>query len=78
MTSVAATDGDYADDLPRLITELVLVDPELSKLVRPRVPLPFRRGRAPLPALHGIAEADVLAGRDPAKADRSADPNLLI
>ena len=60
MTSGAATDGDYADDLPRISPELVLVDPELSKLVRPRVPLPFRRERAPLPALHVTAD-----GRSP-------------
>jgi hypothetical protein len=59
MTSVAATDGAFADDLPQISPELVLVDPELSKRVRSRVPLPFRRVRAPLPALHGVADGDV-------------------
>jgi hypothetical protein len=68
MTSVAATDGAYADDLPRISPELVLVDPELSKRVRPRVPLPLRRGHAPLPALHDMAEARVPTAADPGQS----------
>ena len=59
MTSVAATDGACADDLPRISPELVLVDPELSGRVRHRVPLLFGRSRPPLPALHAPADGDV-------------------
>ena len=65
MTSVAATDGAYADDLQRISPELVLVDPELSGRVRPRVPLPFGRGRPPLPALRLMADADPSSAADP-------------
>jgi hypothetical protein len=48
----AASTNDHLDDLVRITPELVLVDPELSRRVRPRLPLLFRRTRAPLPALH--------------------------
>jgi len=49
MVSVAHALGD---ELPRISPELVLVDPELSRRVRPRVPiLSFRRRRPPLPPL---------------------------
>ena len=53
--------GDDADDeLSGISPELVLVDPELSRRVRPRVPLPFRRLRPPLPPLGRGVEADAL------------------
>ena len=39
MTPAARAVGDRADDLPRISPELVLVDPELSRRVRPRVPI---------------------------------------
>jgi hypothetical protein len=62
MTSAARVVGDRADDLPRISPELVLVDPELSRRVRPRVPIiSRRRRRPPLPAL----------GPRPAHADPS-------
>ena len=52
MGSAASTTDHRVDDLVRITPELVLVDPELSRRVRPRLPLLFRRKRAPLPALH--------------------------
>jgi hypothetical protein len=52
MGSAASTTDHLVDDLVRITPELVLVDPELSRRVRPRLPLLFRRRRAPLPALH--------------------------
>ena len=52
MGSAASTNDHRVDDLVRITPELVLVDPELSRRVRPRLPLLFRRTRAPLPALH--------------------------
>ena len=52
MGSAASTNDHRVDDLVRITPELVLVDPELSRRVRPRLPLLFRRKRAPLPALH--------------------------
>ena len=52
MTPAACAFGDRADDLPRISPELVLVDPELSRRVRPRVPILSRRRRQPpLPSL---------------------------
>lgn len=52
MVSAAHAVGDVAFELPRISPELVLVDPELSRRVRPRVPLlSFRRRRPPLPSL---------------------------
>jgi hypothetical protein len=51
MGSAASTNDHRVDDLVRITPELVLVDPELSRRVRPRLPLLFRRKRAPLPAL---------------------------
>lgn len=41
---------------PRISPELVLVDPELSRRVRPRVPLLFIRRTPPLPVLHLVEE----------------------
>jgi hypothetical protein len=52
MTPAASGVGACVDDLPRISPELVLVDPELSRRVRPRLPLLFLRRRAPLPPLH--------------------------
>jgi hypothetical protein len=49
MASAAHTLDDHA----RISPELVLVDPELSRRVRPRVPLLFRRRKPPLPVLRG-------------------------
>jgi len=51
MAPAASGVGARVDDLPRISPELVLVDPELSRRVRPRVPLPFRRSHPPLPSL---------------------------
>ncbi len=51
MTPAARGVGARVDDPSRISPELVLVDPELSSRVRPRVPLPFRRRRPPLPSL---------------------------
>lgn len=51
MDPAASTTGDRGDNLGRISPELVLVDPELSRRVRPRLPLRFRRRRPPLPAL---------------------------
>lgn len=56
MGSAASTPGHRADDLPRITPELVLVDPELSRRVRHRVPLLFRRRTPPLPVLHRASE----------------------
>jgi hypothetical protein len=50
MASAAHTIDDLAHS--RISPELVLVDPELSRRVRPRVPLLFRRRKPPLPPLH--------------------------
>ena len=60
MTPAASGVGARVDDLPRISPELVLVDRELSRRVRPRVPLPFRRLRPPLPPLGRGVEADAL------------------
>jgi len=62
MGSAASTTGHRADDLVRISPELVLVDPELSRCVRPRLPLLFRRRRPPLPVLHREPE---LRGYEP-------------
>ena len=56
MASAAHTIEDHAH--PRISPELVLVDPELSRRVRPRVPLGFRRRTPPLPVLHLVGQAD--------------------
>ena len=66
MGSAASTTGHLVDDLVRITPELVLVDPELSRRVRPRVPLVFRRGRPPLPSL-SLEQAS----RDSGRAERS-------
>jgi hypothetical protein len=67
MTSAARVVGDRVDDLPRISPELVLVDPELSRRVRPRVPiLSRRRRRPPLPSL----------GPRPAGSGDPAQPGL--
>jgi hypothetical protein len=66
MTPAASGVGACVDDLPRISPELVLVDPELSRRVRPRVPLPFRRRRPPLPSLGGriaVAAEEAADGR---------------
>ena len=58
MGSAASTTGARADELVRITPELVLVDPDLSRRVRPRVPLLFRRRRPPRPVLpHGSEHA---------------------
>jgi hypothetical protein len=56
MASAAHTIDDYAQS--GISPELVLVDPELSGRVRPRVPLLFRRRIPPLPVLHLVAETN--------------------
>ena len=56
MASAAHTIDDHAHS--RITPELVLVDPELSRRVRPRVPLLFRRRTPPLPVLHLVADKD--------------------
>ena len=67
MGSAASTSGHRADDLARITPELVLVDPDLSRRVRPRVPLLFRRRRPPLPVLHH-ASRPTRREKDPAEA----------
>jgi hypothetical protein len=52
MVSAAQPVGEHVDELLRISPELVLVDPELSRRVRPRVPMLFRRRTPPLPVLH--------------------------
>jgi len=54
MASAAHTIDDHAHS--RITPDLVLVDPELSRRVRPRVPLLFRRRTPPLPVLHLVDE----------------------
>jgi hypothetical protein len=67
MTPAASGVGACVDDLPRISPELVLVDPELSQRVRPRVPLSFRRRRPPLPPLgRGVEVMDALPDSSPA------------
>lgn len=56
MASAAHTIDDHVHS--RISPELVLVDPELSRRVRPRVPLHFLRRTPPLPALHLVADKD--------------------
>jgi hypothetical protein len=60
MGSAASTTSHLVDDLARISPELVLVDPELSRRVRPRLPLLFRRRRPPLAPLrlHSTAQAE--------------------
>jgi hypothetical protein len=70
--TAASTDGDYVDDLSRISPELVLVDPELSGRVRPRLPLSFRRRRPPLPVLHLVVDAVDDAPAHPGAADAVA------
>jgi hypothetical protein len=65
MGSAASTTGHRVDDLVRISPELVLVDPELSRKVRPRVPLLFRRRRAPLPPLRLEAAPAAIEGSSP-------------
>ena len=57
MASAARMIDDHAHDRSGISPELVLVDPELSRRVRPRVPLLFRRRKPPLPVLHVVADA---------------------
>ena len=59
MASAARTIDDHAHDHSGISPELVLVDPELSRRVRPRVPLLFRRRKPPLPVLHVVADTPV-------------------
>ena len=63
MGSAASTTGHLVDDLARISPELVLVDPELSRRVRPRIPLLFRRRRPPLVPLRldSTAQAEPIA-----------------
>lgn len=56
MGSAASTSGHRVDELRRITPELVLVDPDLSRRVRPRVPLLFRRRTPPLPVLHHVSQ----------------------
>ena len=56
MTSVADIPGDADDDLPEISPELVLVDPELARIMRERQP---EGGRRPLvPTLRLVQAAD--------------------
>jgi hypothetical protein len=54
MASAAHTIDNHAH--ARISPELVLVDPELLRRVRPRVPLLFQRRTPPLPVLHFVAQ----------------------
>ena len=71
MGSAASTNDHRVDDLVRITPELVLVDPELSRRVRPRLPLLFRHRRAPLPALH-------LQAVPPGMADSRSSDSLTV
>jgi hypothetical protein len=53
MASAAHTIDDHAHS--GISPELVLVDPDLARRVRPRIPLLFRRRRPPLPVLRLVA-----------------------
>ena len=67
MASAAHTIDDHAHSV--ISPELVLVDPELSRRVRPRVPLLFRRTRPPLPVLHVVGDTGGAAEHaEPARA----------
>jgi hypothetical protein len=68
MGSAASTTGHLVDDLVRITPELVLVDPELSRRVRPRLPLLFSRRRPPLPSL----------GLDPVSGDLRPGPTAPV
>ena len=70
MVSAASSIDDHNYDHSGISPELVLVDPELSRRVRPRVPLLFRRRRPPLPALH--------LGRDASSTDEAASIDPLV
>jgi hypothetical protein len=67
MASAAHTIDDHTHS--RISPELVLVDPELSRRVRPRVPLRFGRRKSPLPVLRG---APAVASRGEAADRRGA------
>jgi hypothetical protein len=56
MTSVADIPGDADDDLPEISPELVLVDPELARIMRERQPEGGRR--ALVPTLRLVQPAD--------------------
>jgi hypothetical protein len=56
MTSVADIPGDADDDLPEISPELVLVDPELARIMRERQPEGGRR--AVVPTLRLVQAAD--------------------
>jgi hypothetical protein len=56
MASAAHTIDDHAHS--GISPELVLVDPELSGRVRPRIPLLFRRRTPPLPVLHLVEKTN--------------------
>lgn len=59
MASAARTIDDDLDGCSRISPELVMVDPDLSRRVRPRVPLLFRRRTPPLPVLHSVSKGSV-------------------
>ena len=59
MASAAHTIDDDLDGCSRISPELVMVDPDLSRRVRPRVPLLFRRRTPPLPVLHLVSKGSV-------------------
>jgi hypothetical protein len=59
MASAAHTIDDHAHS--GISPELVLVDPELARRVRPRIPLLFRHRKPPLPALRLVEETPVTA-----------------
>jgi hypothetical protein len=63
MASAAPHIDDHARD-SRISPELVLVDPELSRRVRPRVPLLHRRRKPPLPVLNIASPNDEPAAVD--------------
>ena len=79
MGSAASTTGHLVDDLARISPELVLVDPELSRRVRPRLPLLFRRRRPPLAPLrlHSTAQAEPTRRRPAAWSSRPATGSWL-
>ena len=74
MASAAPSIDDHGHDHSGISPELVLVDPELSRRVRPRVPLLFRRRRPPLPVLHLVADTPLASAPIDAPSTEAGSP----
>lgn len=77
MTSVADIPGDADDDLPEISPELVLVDPELARIMRERQPAIGRAAIVPtlrlLPAVDD-GEAPIVPRASPADEAPASEP----